>query len=193
MNITFSTNPSTFHLWLAVGLAIGLLMMPWSGWAYANGGTILRVDKVGAYELTITASPFPLEVGVNDISVLLGRLSDSQLVLDAKVTMTAEPVDHSGQPQTFPATHDNATNKLYYAANVVFPTAGRWQLTIQVAGSEDSVVTTFDVQVEQRRSLSFLRYLIIGLPLAVIVVIFFVLRRGPEQGFNDHDLEGDEE
>jgi hypothetical protein len=141
----------------------------------------------GPYELSVSASSLPLEVGLNDISVLLGRLSDAQLVLDAKVLMTVEPLDHPGEPQTFPAMHDNATNKLYYAANVVFPTPGQWKLTVRIDGPEGSVSTTHEAQVAEK-SVWRLPYLLIGLPL-IIVALFLVLWRGFKKAIKD-DLPG---
>lgn len=64
-----------------LGLIGGLLMIAWAMLAYANGGTILLVEKVGAYELTLAASPYPLQIGANDVNVLIERLADEQLVL----------------------------------------------------------------------------------------------------------------
>jgi hypothetical protein len=117
-------------------------------------------------------------VGQNDISILLGRLSDAQIVLDAEVTLTVEPIDRPDESQIFPATHDNATNKLYYAADVVFPTPGRWKLTVQVDGPDGAASTSFEAQVEEKSPLEFLRYLsLVGLPLVVIVFLFFVMSR----------------
>ena len=167
------------------------MLLLWAELVWANGGTILWTEDTAAYDLTITASPFPLRVGVNDISVLLGRQSDSQIVLEAEILITAEPVDHPGQSQHFPATHANATNKLYYAANVDFPTPGRWKLTVQVDGPEGSASTLFEVQVEQAQAFSLSRYIsLIGLPLIVVAVIFFVLIRRTAQQFNE-ELEGE--
>lgn len=184
-------NQRLFYQRFAIGLVIGLVVILWPELAIANGGTTLLVEKVGAYEVTITASPYPLEVGLNDISVLVGRLSDQQIVLDAEVLMVAEPVDHSGQPQSFSATHTNATNKLYYAANVVFPTPGRWKMTVQVDGPEGSASTVFETQVEEQSS-DFLRYFsLIGLPLIAIVILFFVLNRRAGSKLNSY-LEGEE-
>ena len=178
---------------LTIGLVVGLAVILWPAAAIANGGTTLLVERVGAYEVTITASPYPLEVGLNDISVLLGRLSDQQIVLEAEVLMVAEPVDHSGQAQTFSATHANATNKLYYAANVDFPTPGRWKMTVQVDGPEGPASTAFEAQVEPQ-SFGFLRYFsFIGLPLIAIVVLFIVLSRRAGRKFDSYILEGEDE
>ncbi|MCL4294599.1 MAG: hypothetical protein KJ077_02685 [Anaerolineae bacterium] len=167
-----------FYQWFALGLVLGLLVLAEPGLVQANGGTIILVEKVGAYDLTVTASPYPLQVGVNDVSVVLARRSDAQVVLDAQVTITAEPLDQPGEPQPFPATHDNATNKLYYAANVVFPTTGCWKLTVQVDGPEGSANTAFEAQVEEQQFWGLLEYVnLVALPLIVVVILFFIVSR----------------
>jgi hypothetical protein len=189
----FRTNKHLLHQRLAPGLIIGLLIMAWPGLARANGGTTLLVEKVGAYEISVTASPHPLQVGINDISVLVARLSDAQLVLEAEIIITAEPVDNPGELQTFLATHDNATNKLYFAADVALPTPGRWKLTIQVDGPEDSVSTVFETEVAQQQSLGFLRYLsLVGLSLVAIAFLFFVLNRRASAGLNSYLEKGED-
>ncbi len=153
---------------------IGLLLaVAWP--ALANGGTILLAEEVGAYKLTVTGSPDPLRVGVNDISALIGRLSDQLPLLEAEVIITAEPVDHAGQPQTFSATHNNATNKLYYAANVLFPTPGRWRLTVQVNGPEGPASAAFEVQVEQESALGSLTYPLAGIAIGAVVFYLAVM------------------
>ncbi|MCQ3976664.1 MAG: hypothetical protein DPW09_24800 [Anaerolineae bacterium] len=168
----------SFYQWFALGLFLGLLVLAEPGLIQANGGTIVLVEKVGAYDLTATASPYPLQVGVNDVSVVLARRSDAQVVLDAQVSITAEPLDQTGEPQLFPATHDNATNKLYYAANVVFPTTSRWKLTVQVDGLEGSANTAFETQVEEQQFWGLLDYVnFVALPLMVIVILFFIVSR----------------
>lgn len=178
--------------WFGLGLLSGLLIWAGSGEVQANGGTVLLVEQVGIYELTLTVSSYPLQVGVNDVNALVERQSDQLLVLDAQVTMIAEPLDRPGQPQTFSATHATATNKLYYHANVVFPTPGRWRLTIQVNGPEDSGSATYETQVEERSSLDFLRYItLVGFPLAIIgFIIFVMLRRDKESVKSSLDGEG---
>lgn len=176
---------------LGPGLVAGLLILiTWPGWVQANGGTILLVETAGPYEITITASSYPLRVGVNDVNTLVERRSDLSLVLDAQVSISAEPFDQPGYSQTFSATHDTATNKLYYHANVVLPTPGRWKLAVRVDGPEGSASTTFETQVEQSRASPLFRYLsLVGLPLVVITFLFFVLRRRATEGFNSDQVE----
>lgn len=169
--------------WLIAGVMTALLVLTHPGPAYANGGTTVLVDQAGPYSLTITASPYPFQVGViHDISALIGRQTDQQLVLDAEVVMIVTPIDQAGEPQTFSATHDNATNKLYYAANVVFPTTGRWQITVQVDGPDGSGATSFEEQVEEKSSRGALMWSIIGIAAGVIafVLALFMGRRSRE-------------
>jgi hypothetical protein len=179
--------------WISFISLISLLSLP--ALAQANGGTILWVEEVGAYELTITASSYPLQVGTNDVNALVERLADQLFVLEAQVVITTESLDQPRELQTFLATHETATNKLYYHANVIFPTPGRWKVTVQVDGPEDSVRTSFETQVEQGPSLEFLRYFSwIGLSLVLIIFLFFVLSYRARETFNSnmkeegHDL-----
>jgi hypothetical protein len=180
-----------FHRWLALALLFVLSMTLWPGVTHANGGAIVLVGMAGAYYLRVTASPYPHQVGLNDISVLLSRVSDAEVVLDAEVTLTAEPLDRSSEPQTFPATHANATDERYYAANVVFPTPGRWRLTFHIDGPEGEVSRSFEVQVMPRPFPGFLTYLGAGvLALGLVVVLFIVLNRpGAEDTVEGPDSE----
>jgi hypothetical protein len=163
---------------LMAAVLVGLLVIAWPGRVQANGGTTMLVEQIDGYEVTVTASPYPLEVGrSNDISVLLGRLSDEGVELNAEVTITTEPLDQPGKPQTFVATHASATNKLYYAALVDFPNPGRWRLTVQVDGPEGSGSATFEETVGKRQISNLLIYPLLGIA-AVVILYFFAVRVG---------------
>lgn len=175
-----SLRTSPLKSLLLAATIIAFVLLNWAQPIQANGGTTMLTEQVGPYDLTVTASPYPLRVDqVNDISTLIGRQSDQQLVLEAEIILIAEPVDHSGEAQTFAATHDNATNKLYYAANVVFPTPGRWQITVQIDGPEGPATTTFEEQVEEKSSAAILIYPLIGVVVGAILfgVAVFIGRR----------------
>ena len=172
------------HRSLGLHLIAVLLFLAWPALIYAeHGGTILWVEEVGAYEITVIGPPRPrsLRVGTNDITILLGRLSDEQIVLNAQVIVAAEPTDQAAELQTFPATHDNATNKLYYAAQVVFPTPGQWKLTIQVDGPAGSANTAFETEVMHRQLGDYVRYLVPA-SLVLVVFLFFVLNWRTRKG-----------
>jgi hypothetical protein len=102
--------------------------------ALADGGIVEVADQpVGPYRVTVTASPNPLRVGGADISVLVLQGTDT-LVDNATVTIDTAPAGAATPAASYPATHANATNKQYYAANVRFPSAGRWAVTVHVRG-----------------------------------------------------------
>jgi asparagine N-glycosylation enzyme membrane subunit Stt3 len=63
------------------------------------------------------------------------------------VTVTTEPLGHAGQKGQFAATHDQAENKLYYAANVQLPEAGRWRISVQVRSSLGEGASSFEIEV----------------------------------------------
>jgi hypothetical protein len=164
--------------WFVAGLVIGLLVILWPGRVQANGGTTMLVEQIEGYELTVTASPYPLEVSrTNDISALLARLSDSGIELDAEVTITTEPLDQPGASQTFAANHANATNKLYYASLIDFPNPGRWRLTVRVGGPEGSGSAIFEESVGERQISDLLIYPLIGIA-AVVILYFFAAKLG---------------
>ncbi|MGH7961193.1 MAG: hypothetical protein ACRERD_05130, partial [Candidatus Binatia bacterium] len=128
---------------------------------------------------TVTASPYPLQAQVtNDVSVLVGRLADSEVVLDARVTVVAESLEDPGEMTHFEATHANATNKLYYAANVVFPTEGWWNLTVRVEGAEGADSTSFVTEVAQPPSLGRRAFVMLAGFAAASAVVLVLLRFG---------------
>jgi hypothetical protein len=163
---------------LMAALVMGLLVITWPGRVHANGGTTMLVEQIDGYELTVTASPYPLEVGrTNDISALVARLSDSGIELNAEVTITTEPLDQPGASQTFAANHANATNKLYYASLIDFPNPGRWRLTVRVGGPEGSGSAIFEESVGERQISDLLIYPLIGIA-AVVILYFFAAKLG---------------
>jgi hypothetical protein len=117
-------------------LALACLVAALPASALADGGTVqLSNQPAGSYRFSVFTAPSPIPVGVVDVSLLLQRLDSDDLVQDARVTVKAEPVGHAGTARTFPATHANASNKLYYAANVELADEGAWRLTLHADGT----------------------------------------------------------
>lgn len=128
-----AVRPLRRRRWLVPALALAFALA-WPGRpGLANGGIIqLARQPAGPYEVTVQTSPSPIRVGTVDVSVLVQRAGSDDLVQDARVTVTAKPV---GQPSTsspYEATHEQATNKLFYAANVELATEGRWRIGVDV-------------------------------------------------------------
>lgn len=114
----------------------------------ANGGTIqLSNSPAGPYSVTVYTSPTPIRTGTVDISVMVQEAGSSGVVNDARVVVEARPVGRDGGAAGYPATHEQATNKLFYAANVALPTDGRWRIGVHVAGDAGEGDVAFEIDV----------------------------------------------
>ncbi len=101
--------------------------------AMANGGTIQLSNRAaGPYALTVYTSPTPIRTGTADVSVMVQKAGSDELVNDARVVIQVQPAGSDAVQGSYAATHEQATNKLFYAANVPFPSEGRWRVTVRV-------------------------------------------------------------
>jgi hypothetical protein len=118
--------------------------------AEANGGTV-RVgnQRAGPYDLTVFTDPTPVRPGVCDVSVAVARAGSSDLVQDAQVTVRAVHVGRQGDAVSAPATHERATNKLFYAADVPLASAGRWRIDVEVKSALGEGAVSFEVEAEE--------------------------------------------
>ena len=140
-----------FFIFLAIILALS------TGVAWAHGGGVVRLTNVeaGPYWVSAWSEPDPLRVGQAHISVAVSKPTESgegyreagPPVLDATVQVQFTAVDHNGETLMGRATHEGATNKLFYEADLELPKAGRWQVKIAVEGPEGSGSATFEAQV----------------------------------------------
>lgn len=136
--------------WGIAGLMVVALLFGWSSPALANGGTIqVSEQPAGPYRVTVMTSPSPLRTGTADVSVMVTLGNTSAVVQDAIVLVVVTPVGKTGAVARYPATHANATNKLYYAANVPLTHAGRYAFTIQVTGPKGGGDVRFDTDVSE--------------------------------------------
>lgn len=127
-------------------LGVAFILSPSVAWA--NGGTVEVADRpIGPYLIAVMTSPSPLQVGVADVSVLIYLPSTKKSIADATVYVDAKLMGQQGAPSRFPATHANATNKYFYAANVSLPAPGRYDMTVQVTGPKGGGAVSFSVQV----------------------------------------------
>lgn len=113
----------------------------------ANGGTIRVADQpAGPYRVTVMTSPTPMRVGTTDLSVV-ATVGVGEQVPDATVIVRAVRQGDSAPTITVPATHDLATNKAFYAANVDVTAAGRWTFFVDVRGKEGQGSVQFSADV----------------------------------------------
>ena len=119
----------------------------------ANGGTVRTTRApAGPYAVTVFTSPTPLVVGIADVSTSVEYADSGDLEPDARVIVTAEPVGHSGQAGVFEATHDQASDPNFYAANVRLDSGGRWRMNVQVIGRAGEGTVSFEIETGEGTS-----------------------------------------
>lgn len=150
----------------AFALALGIFASPE---AEANGGTVqISSQPAGPYQVSVFTAPSPITVGMVDVSVLVQKPGSTDLVEGVQVTVTADPVGHTGEAGEFEATHEQATNKLYYAADVPLQSEGRWRIGVQLSGAQGEGATSFEVDATPESLLD--RPLTVALLVAVPVL-----------------------
>jgi hypothetical protein len=136
--------------WASVATLLVLALVDGVAPALANGGKIqVAGQRAGPYEVTVFTDPTPIRVGVVDVSVAVQKAGTDDVVRGAQVAVTAAPIGHAGGGGTFAATHELATNKLFYAADVHLPAAGRWRIEVAVAGELGEGKVAFEVTAEE--------------------------------------------
>lgn len=160
-------------------LAVAVAVLAPRGLALANGGVIqLSRAPAGPYAITVQTSPSPIQTGSVDVSVLVQRAESEDLVQDARVQVTAQPAGQPEQARAYEATHDQATNKLFYAAGVDLPTPGRWRITARVQGALGDGAANFEIEASQAGPLDnpLLLLLFVGMP-AFLAAVWLARRR----------------
>ncbi len=128
--------------------ALLVISLAFAAGTRANGGQVrIAAEPVGPYEVTVFTSPEPLRAGELDVSVLLQRPDSPQIVEGARieVVVTTAGGETVGR---FPATHEQATNKLYYAAKFPLEQPGLYRITVEIDGSEGDGTVGFEATVE---------------------------------------------
>lgn len=150
--------------------------------ANANGGTIqVSMERAGPYEVTVMTDPSPIRVGTVDVSVLVER-ADGNLVQDAKVMVTATPAVGPEGAASYEATHDRATNKLFYAADVPISRAGVWQIEVAISGALGEGAVGFAIEAAEPSISDRLPLLVFVAILVGLVVAAWVARFRGVQG-----------
>ena len=134
---------------IAVAMVLGYAGDPGiDPWPMA-GPSGFPTSRAGPYILTVFTSPTPIRVGSWTSAPWFRTRAARRLCGTRSVQVTAEPVGHEGSRSSYEATHELATNKLYFAANVDLPEEGRWRITVQVAGDDGDGNASFEVDASQ--------------------------------------------
>jgi hypothetical protein len=146
--------------------------------------SVVLDTTAGPYDISIGASPTPLVVGRNHISILVQDRLDRRIVTDAVVTVTGKSLEAptvEGDVPVFqhPATHDQAADERQYGTAVVFDTPGRWQLTIHIDGPAGAATTSVQLTVQRKLpALPLVYFMMILIPLTAVALIIYWFRSG---------------
>jgi hypothetical protein len=128
--------------------AISALLLV-ASFAQADGGKVQFQRQAGVFNITLFSTPATVRAGRTDFSVMVQNTADKSSVLDADVRFHfTQRSANSIASVSAPARHDQATNKLLYAAQVDLNATGKWRVEISVQTKRDSALVTGDVDVE---------------------------------------------
>lgn len=147
---------------------------------YADGGTMLFRKRADPFLVTAFSEPVPVRVGAADLSVMVQNAEDRATVLDASVNVRLKKSSAGSVVEIIaPATHARATNKLLYAAHVTLPSAGQWQLSVDIKKglAAASVSSEVNVFAQEAPAETYWPYFVIVPLLAVLFVGNRWLRR----------------
>ena len=147
--------------------------------ASADGGMVRLSREVGAYRVTLFSAPTPFRAGPVDLSLLLQDAETGAAILDAEVLVRVRKSGGTTSATTYLATHEQATNKLYYSALFELPSPGLWELETQITGALGSARVSCSIETAPPTPTVARMWPWIGWPVAVIVLfaIHRTLRR----------------
>lgn len=159
---------STRALFRSVGPVAGsCLLVPL---LFGDGGELQFQKQAGPFLVTAFSAPVPVRVGPADLSVMVQRAIDRSELLDCRVAVLLSKLGEPGIRAD--ATRAQATNKLMYAAQIVFPSAGTWHVDVEVNASGTTAHATGDIAVlpEQPPLMAFWPYFAM-VPAAVALFV----------------------
>jgi hypothetical protein len=115
--------------------------------ARGDGGVVRLRQPSGPFLISVFTPPDPLRAGPLDFSVLVQDRSSGETILDAAVYLDIRQLDGNSPLLLARATHEQATNKLFHAAVVKIPEAGRWSLRVDVRRGPDEATGATELQV----------------------------------------------
>jgi hypothetical protein len=144
-------------------IALALFAATISQCANGDGGIVLLHEAHGPFSVTVFVAPELIRSGLTDVSVLVQSRTNGEVVLDAAVSLAVEPprgvatagadpvcgalsspgvfpdTGQQHQTTTIPATRQQASNKLLYAAALPLNATGDWRLHIDVSRGSDCI------------------------------------------------------
>jgi len=143
---------------------------------------VLLQKRSGPFIITLFGDPTPVRVGRADLSVMCQKADDNSPVLDARVLLRLRRPSNGGDivEFTLPAKHENASNKLLYAAALNLPSPGNWRVIVDIErnGVLASLMAPLTVLEKQPTIITYWPFFVIVPLIALLFAINRRLKRG---------------
>ena len=126
-----------------------LIFAAWPQLARADGGTLRIAQETQGYRITVFTTPAVIRVGPIDASVLVQDTETGNLITDARVSVRMTSRTDASNSIDATASHEAATNKLLQAALLTLPTAGWWDIVVDVAGPHGPAQAKLEIEVAE--------------------------------------------
>jgi len=123
---------------LVATLACALVLLLHPSVALADGGTLRLSQRCGPSQVSVFTSPAIPHVGPIDISTLVQDAATGRVRDDVSVVVRFQSIERAGLTLEQDATVSVATNKLFRAAVIEVPEAGKWRAEILVGNQSHS-------------------------------------------------------
>ncbi len=158
-----------------------------------TGGRRVKMDQeaAGPYLVRVVTSPTPPKVDNYYLEIRVMDAESGEIIRDMDVLVKAIPVEGQWEPLEAVATHDIAPIPGEYAAHLLIPTAGVWEVQVLIDGELGAAQVSFLERITTPSALG--PILSVGAPFAglvILIVAFLWLQRksqGSEGKLNSKD------
>ncbi len=142
-----------------------------------TGGRRIRLDEepAGPYLLRVVTSPTPPRVENLYVEVRVTEVESRRILSDLSVTVTAFSTDGEVIKVVAIATHDIAPIPDQYAAHVLIPRAGVWNIVVHVYGPLGAGEVSFLERVSSPSSLG--PIISLAAPFGGLAILIFIFLR----------------
>ncbi len=151
----------------------------------AHGLGNQKLEQVEAGPYLVSAWTDPKDVTIEDELHVTLSVQDQEkdFILEADVRVSAVLASDPSVTKSQQATHDNATQKLFYEAPLRLDKLGRWQITIVIEDELGQGTASFELDVAEASN-KWTRWLwpVLGVTAVVIILAFGMYRKNKPQG-----------
>lgn len=129
-------------------LALSLACLPQAGVFAHNGGTLQQTGVIaGQYRVWVWSAPNPLVTGIIHLTISVNLAVADQPVTSAQVVVTLATLADNRIVAQAPASTANATNKLFYEADLQVAQADSYLTKISISGDAGNAELQFPLTI----------------------------------------------